>query len=199
MKVYIAVCSGRDWKAGFGASLGQLLLNAHKTPDLEALHFNVMQASGIARARQACVTDAVKGGFTHILFLDDDMWFPPTLLADLLAHKLPIVGITYARKEPGNKLAISYGLDGQGVFSKGKTGTEQVIGMGFGGVLIQLDSIKDMPFPWFEHRWIEEKQEYMGEDNYFCLKAHNHGVKIYIDHDLSNKCAHLGDFPYKEI
>lgn len=198
MKVYIAVCSGRDWKAAFGASLGGMLLTVSKIPGLQAAYLNVLQASGQSRARQMAAKDAIRGGFTHILYLDDDMYFPPHLLAKMLERNLEAVAINYARKEPGNRNAIAFGLDGQGIFSKDKKGVEEVWGFGFGAVLIELKPLKEMPFPWFEHRWLEDKEEYMGEDMYFCMKARAHGIKIYIDHDLSNQCAHIGDYPYKE-
>lgn len=196
-KVYIAICSGRDWKAPFGASVCRMVHQSAMTPDLD-IFVNVLQGNGISRARQMAIADAKAGGFTHILFLDDDMKFPPSLLIDLLAHNLPIMSINYARKEIGSKLGLTHGIDGAPVFSRDKTGIEEVGWVGFGGILIQLDKLDGLEDPFFEQRWLPERKDFLTEDSYFCMKVRTHGLTIHIDHDLSNKCAHIGDFAYRE-
>lgn len=195
-RIYIAVCSGRDWKAKFGASFGKLMYEAGRA-GLDVF-FNPLEGTSVLpRARQLVIQDAINGGFTHFFGLDDDMKVEETLLFQLLDRNLPIVGLNYARKD-GSGGTMACGFDGAPVTSLGKTGVEEVPWMPFGGILIQLDAIKDMPKPWFETRWLEERQDFMGEDYYFCMKARTHGLKIYIDHDASNKCRHVGDFEYGE-
>lgn len=198
MRVYIAVCSCRDWKPQFGKSLCGII--AHKAKGVDGVFLNVLQGTSVLpRARQLAIEDAINGGFTHILMIDDDMAFPHDLLESLSSRNVPIVGINYSRKEPNNPSPMACGLDGQVVSSKGKTGAEEIGWIGFGAVLIELAAIKDMPKPWFEMRWLPERNDFMGEDFYFSMKARTQDVKIYIDHDASNKCAHIGDYPYREI
>lgn len=151
------------------------------------------------RARQLAIQEAIKGGFSHILMLDDDMQFSPDLLSNFLKHQVPIVALNYARKNPQNPSAMACDMEGTPLSSKGKTGLEEVGWIGFGGILIELSCLKGIELPWFEMRWMTETNDFMGEDYYFCMKARTQGVKIYIDHDESNKCAHIGDFPYREI
>lgn len=196
IKIYIAVCSGRDWKPQFGASLCHLIGQMHRSKVIYFL--NIIQASGIFKARQSAISDAIAGEFSHILFLDDDMVFPPNILDGLIAHDLGIVAINYARREEGNKNAITHAIDGSGVFSKGKSGVEEVGWIGFGGVLIKIDSIKNIENPFFEIRWHPEREDFVTEDTYFCMKVRSAGIKIYVDHDISNKVFHVGDYLYHE-
>jgi GT2 family glycosyltransferase len=202
-KVYIAIPSARDWKVQFGTSICGLV---HKTAahgiegvELEGFNMNVMQgASVLPRARQLAIDHAIKEDYSHILFLDDDMRFPADLLDDLFRHDSDIVGINYIKKVPGTSEPQTCGLDGKFLSSKGKTGGEEVAWIGFGAVLINLDAVKNITAPQFEMRWMEERKDFIGEDFYFCGKVRRHGLKIYVDHDASNKAAHIGDFPYRE-
>lgn len=203
VKLQIAIPSCRDWKVQFGASICGLV---HKTAangiqgvELEGFSMNVMQgASVLPRARQLAVDAANKAGFTHILFLDDDMRFPSDLLDDLFRHDTDIVGINYVRKNPDSPSPQTHDMDGQPLSSKGKQGAEEVAWIGFGAVLINLDAVKNIEAPLFEMRWLPERNDFIGEDFYFCGKVRAHGLKILVDHDASNKAAHIGDFPYKE-
>lgn len=198
-KVYIAVCSCRDWKTRFGASLCGLIDCCHRNGKIDPF-LNILQgASVLPRARQLAIQEAAKGDYSHILMLDDDMLFPRDLLEGLLERNLPIVGINYARKNPGAATPMACDLEGKVLSSKGKAGVEEVGWLGFGAILINLDAIKTIEKPWFEMRWMEQTQDFMGEDYYFCMKARNHGVKLYIDHDASARCAHIGDYPFQEI
>ncbi len=199
MRVYIAVCSSRDWKPRFGGSLCGLIDACHKGGKIETF-LNILQgASVLPRARQLAIQEAMKGDYSHILMLDDDMMFPSDLLASFLSHDVSIVGINYARKNPQTPTPMTCDLDGKIVPSKGKTGVEEIGWLGFGAILINLDAIKPIELPWFEMRWMNETNDFMGEDYYFCMKARTHGVKLYVDHDVSAKCAHIGDYPYIEV
>lgn len=197
-KVYIAVCSCRDWKTRFGASLCGLIDACHRGGKIDPF-LNILQgASVLPRARQLAIQEAMKGEYSHILMLDDDMMFPPYLLDILLNRQVPIVGINYARKNIQAPTPMACDLDGKVISSRGKSGIQEVGWLGFGAILISLDAIKDIEKPWFEMRWMDETKDFMGEDYYFCMKARSHGIKLYVDHDASAKCAHIGDYPYKE-
>lgn len=158
----------------------------------------IMQgASVLPKARDGAVRKALCEGYTHLLFLDDDMNFPQELLEDLMSHKVPVVGINYTRKT-GENVTQTCGIDGLPVKSFGKEGLEEVGWIGFGAVLIDLETIREIERPLFETRWMPERNDFVGEDYYFCGKVRANGVKIYIDHTLSNKCSHIGDFNYRE-
>jgi hypothetical protein len=154
-------------------------------------------ASVLAKARQNGIRKAIEEGYTHILFLDDDMCFSSDILEDLMKHNVPVVGVNYTRKT-SNPVTQTCGLDGQPVTSLGKEGLEEVGWIGFGAVLIDLSAIKEIDNPLFETRWMPERNDFIGEDYYFCGKVRAHGVKIYIDHTASNKTSHIGDYLYRE-
>ncbi len=195
-KVYIAICSCRDWKPQFGTSVARML---HETGigGTEIFLNSLQGTSVLPRARQLVLEDAINGQFSHALLLDDDMKFPPRLLRSFLKHDLPIVGANYARKD-GSGSMMACGMDGKPVKSRDNSGIEEIGWIPFGAILINLEAIRDMPKPWFEVRWLEERKDFMGEDYYFSMKARTHGLKLFVDHDVSNETRHIGDCEYKE-
>lgn len=196
MKVYMTVCSCRDWKPQFGASLGRMMYACGKA-GMEVF-FNPLQGTSVLpRARQLAMQDAINGGFTHFFSADDDMKFWPDLLLQLVARRLPVVGINYARKDGSGEM-MACGLDGRPIQSFDRRGIEEAGWLPFGGILIDLAEMKGMELPWFETRWLPEQKDFMGEDYYFSMKARTHGMKLYVDHDASNKSTHVGDFEYNE-
>src|SRR6185295_11500380 len=83
------------------------------------------------------------------------------------------------------------------VFSRGKTGLEKVWRVGSGILLIDLALVRDIPKPWFEVRWSDKHNQFVGEDWYFLKKLEEAGHgDFYVDHDLSNSVEHVGDFSY---
>lgn len=195
-KVYIAVCSCRDWKPQFGASLARLMYETGRA-GLDIFLNPIQGTSVLPRARQLIMQDAINGGFTHFLSLDDDMKFAPNALAQLLSRDVPLIALNYARKD-GSGGTMACDLEGKPMSSKGKTGIEEAGWLPFGGILIKLDAIKDIALPWFEVRWLEERNDFMGEDYYFCMKARSAGLQLYVDHNASNRCRHVGDHEYGE-
>jgi hypothetical protein len=195
-KVYLAVPSCRDWKPQFGASMCGLVRKM--TQDGVDFTLNAMTGTSVLpKARQLACDHALKEGYTHILFLDDDMSFNGDLFATLFAKQKRVVGANYSNKNPENPLPQTHGLDGKPLYSHYKEGAEEVGWLGFGAILIDLSILSVIEKPWFEMRWLPETQQYLGEDYYFCLKVRSHGVAIHVDHDA--KCAHVGDYPYREV
>lgn len=193
MKTYIAIPSCRDWKPHFGASLCGLVRKM--TQDGTDFIINAMMGTSVLpRARQMAMEHAIELGYTHILFLDDDMGFDDTLF-ERLNSGLSIVAANYSNKSPARNPQC-HGLDGNPLSSVGKTGVEEVGWVGFGAILIDLSCMKDIPKPWFETRWVPERNAFIGEDYFFCGLVRSRGQKIYINHEIS--CSHIGDYPFKE-
>lgn len=194
VKVYIAIPSCRDWKPQFGASMCGLVRKM--TQDGVDFAINAMaQASLLPRARQLAMEHAIEQGFTHVLFLDDDMMFDPDLFAQLYDKDLHIVGANYSNKSPARN-PQAHGIDGQPLSSAGRGGIEEVGYLGFGAILINLSAMIGVPKPWFEVRWLPERQGFIGEDYFFCMQARNAGQRIYVNH--AAKVLHMGDFAFRE-
>lgn len=202
VRLYIAVPSCRDWKVRFGSSFMGLIHNVMNIGltdrKLTAIYLNAMAgASILSRARQLALNDAIKGGFTHLLMLDDDMTFPGNTVDRLLQHEKPFVAANYCRKVPGEPVSISFDLNGKSIDSAGKTGLEEVMFVGAGLNLIDLEAIKHISPPHFCVVWDEQRQDYWGEDMFFCNKLRSEGIPIFIDHDLSQKVGHVGDYEFR--
>jgi hypothetical protein len=81
------------------------------------------------------------------------------------------------------------------VSSKGKTGLERVTSIGCGVMLVKRHVFEKIERPWF---WFENLKNHklLGEDVYFCVKAHDFGFETWVDHDLSNEIGHVGSYTY---
>ena len=127
------------------------------------------------------------------------MRFPKDALQILLSRKLPIVGVNATtRRFPVLPTALDYDQETKDlvkVTSKDKTGLEEVLGLGFGMVLIRKEVFQKVEKPWF---WFEQtdKGGTIGEDIYFCVKAFDKGFKTVLDHDLSKHIRHIGTYEY---
>lgn len=122
---------------------------------------------------------------SHILFVDDDMIFPPNGLMRLLSHKLPIVGgLYFARIEPHLPVVYRHVDGNQWVpVTEFCAGLQEVDAIGFGFCLVERTVFEKLPRPWFEF------SDKMGEDMYFCQEAKKVGYPIILDADI--KCRHM--------
>lgn len=200
MKIYIAIVSNRDHKARFVGSLYALtqnLIHHGKSYGIEAHMIAIGEGhSCLSRGRQDALDTALKNGSTHLLFIDDDMVFPPNILQMLTQRKLPVVAANYVLKDQESLRFVARDANGKRISSKGKTGVEEVCRTGTGMFLVECNAVRHIPGPHFEVVWNAEKKDYISEDSYFCDKLRAHGVTIHIDHDASQNIGHVGDFVY---
>lgn len=76
---------------------------------------------------------------THILFIDDDMAFPPELVLDMLTFNQPVVGAMYPKRTLPLEFAGSGPKD-----APSRGGFLRVDGVGMGVTLIRRDAIEIM-------------------------------------------------------
>lgn len=83
--------------------------------------------------------------YSHMLFIDADIGFPPKLLLDMLAFNQPIVGAVYPKKQDERDwvLGVSPTDDKQRLISK-CGGFVSCDGLGGGCLLIRRDAITEM-------------------------------------------------------
>lgn len=198
--IYIAIPTCRDWKAGFATSM--LALVSKLTTDyhqglISGLHVNNQVSSLLPWGRQLMLDDAMStDNFTHILWIDDDTKFSTKAFDSLLSRNLPFVAANMCRKEVGGS-GIACGADGIGIDSAGRKGVEEVQRAGLGMVLMEIEMLRKLKKPHFEILWLEDRQCYLGEDDYLCGLIREAGYKIYIDHEASRRSGHIGDYEYK--
>lgn len=153
--------------------------------------------------REKLAAEALKEGADYILWIDADMRFPKNTIEILMAHDKPIVGVNATtRTMPVRPTAKNLEIDFEKkenlwipIVSKGKTTVEEVTAVGCGVMMVKREVFENTPRPWF---WFENLPggKLLGEDVYFCVKAHDAGYKTYLDHHLSNAIGHVGSYTY---
>lgn len=194
MNIAICVPARDEVSTGFAHDLAIMSARFYgNAPEGTLFNINFVAGTLIADQRQKLVMLARQKGADHILFLDSDMRFPATLLERLLRHDKDIVACNYAtRRMPVKTVAFSEFSELKCIYSKGKSGLEEVDAVGMGAMLIKTEVFEKLPLPWFNVSYLPNGRIYVGEDIYFCKLAQAHGYKVYIDHDLSNDVKHIG-------
>ena len=202
-KIAIAVPSHDTVPALFAVDLSHLVLfTTAALPDTVQFGVNFVTGTYVHSARQQLIDDCLAAGVTHILWIDSDMRFPKEALVTLLQHNLQVVGINYSKRafREGFTALKKVGPAAEGGAqlrtSDESTGVEEVEAIGFGMVLMKVSALWGLPdpkkTPWFQNVWLEDKGQWMGEDVFFCKLLRESGQRIFVDHDLSKACAHLG-------
>lgn len=196
-KIAVAVVSNRLIKPKTTLALMQMLAKA------EHEVFPIMATEGYttAEGRNYCVIQAQKNNCTHILFVDDDMTFPPDTIERLLAHEKEIVGVySYSRALPLSPTVAFLDEKGDylpqdqmGIIKRPEELFEcYTIGMGV--ALIDMKLFDLIEKPWFFFEAHESGKILTGEDAWMCKQAKKKGIKVYCDPTL--RIGHLGDYQY---
>ena len=203
--IRILVCTpvhGDNVKRGYAHSSQQAMaFFAQAKSDVDKYIDSCMvYSSDLVTNRHMLVSKAFQFEATHMLFWDDDVKVPPDAIVRLVNHGLPIVAINYPKKEisaPPTAFIDTDEYVGPCFTQKHHTGLQAVSSCGFGFMLIRMDVLQAMKTPLFQ--FTQEGPEGIKtetEDVFFCRKAREAGFDIVIDHDLSKRCAHIGDWEY---
>ena len=196
--VLVAIPSGkRGWAPDFCLSLVRMVQAHEHSSDMVGVGLSICCASGanLCLNRSILIEEALAEGFSHVLWLDDDMTFPADALARLLAHDLPIVASNCTlRLLPILPTALQ---GGQRLSSHEAAGLEQVDRIGLAVALTQVGVFDRIPKPWFAWEIDDGNGPRLcSEDEYFCVKAQRAGFDIFIDHDLSQQIGHVGELTF---
>lgn len=192
MKLGIIICSNRALSPYFSASLNSM----YRFMERQKLEFSVFQRSQVgcpSEGLQSNLDDALAAGCTHVVFIEDDMVFPPDAVVRLLQRNRVAVGVNYPRKSP-EKVPTAYALDGS-LLAPG-SGVEEVMSCGLGLLLVEAALLREIPRPHFEVRWNDVKQCYVTPDVYFCRLIRNWDCPLFVDNDLSREVGHVGEYVY---
>ena len=150
-------------------------------------------------AREKVVDDALAWGADWILFFDNDMKIPHSAFLRLWRHQKSVVAaLAFTARKPIHPVIFRFVEGFDEVQRMPNWKAERVLdyprdqlitnrdvegSLAFGGgvVLIKADVFRKMPKPWFSSTGC-------GEDIYFCMRLHQHGIPRYVDTSL--KTAH---------
>ena len=141
-------------------------------------------------ARERIAHKAINEHYTHVLWLDSDMVFKPSILDDLMfSGKDFVTGIYHARRKGyASCIFKTINLD-EGIerFDEYPNETFQIQGCGFGCVLVTAEMLSSVclhfgtcftPLP------------SLGEDIAFCKRAQDLGYKLWCEPSVV--CGHIG-------
>lgn len=153
-----------------------------------------MQETSVIHAnREMLAKQALEWKATHVMFVDDDMVFDPTVLSILLGRRHAFVGCNYPKRGwPITFTTVRADGKGHVITTKESSGLEEVAYTGFGVSLIEAQVFEKTPKPWFLPLYLQEGEMYTTEDNPFCERIRKAGFHVYVDHDASKLVGHSG-------
>lgn len=201
IKLVIAIPTAGSIKACCTYSLmgliGKLTQGISTRPEASLEISTDMQISSVIHSnREQLVRRAIDNGYTHLVFIDDDMRFPPNILDLLFRWRQPIVAVNYCiKKFPIDFVAVD--LNGRRIVTKeNSVGLQEIAYTGFGVSLFETRVFKETPQPWFQPVFVPDANCFTTEDNPCFEKIRKAGFTCYIDHEASRLVGHMGDFEY---
>ena len=202
VRIAIAVPCQDEVKTEFAFSLAAMVncIHGQQIPGLEALAVMNRRTSVLPDSRNALAEMALKQDFTHMLWIDSDMRFPPDMLQRLLARDVPFVGINASMRRPPYRTTAMLKDRELLVTNKHSTGLEKVERVGMGVVLHEVEVLRRIKKPpYFSFGYVKHKRIHRGEDYYFCEKVRRAGYQIYVDQDVSKDVGHIGEFVFYPV
>ena len=189
-KLAISICNGGTIKT----NTILCLLDAFSVTPIEK-HILAPIGGFVHHSRNISVNMAKERGATHLMFIDNDMVFPPHGINQLLEANKDIIGANYhERGLPLNstvKLADKAGNLLAGREDNFPKVPFKVYAVATGFMLINLSVLEKLEKPYFD---VWDNNEFCTDDFYFCKKAGKAGVEVWCDPTLVVK--HIGDFLY---
>ena len=157
-------------------------------------HFVDCRGLSIETARRLLTEEALRDPtITHLLWVDDDMHFPPNALARLLSHNKPVVGgLCHNRRGPSyhpilaRKYAPEWGL-GKDVYGfcydYPPDALFSVDATGGAFLLVERKVVEDITTKYGPGSWWNPL-ETMSEDFSFCHRAKECGYEVLVDTGL---------------
>lgn len=198
MKICIGLLTNRGMKGKMVTSLLEMIAS---TPEHEYKVILVENPYTIAEARNYLAVQAVKNECDYLFMVDDDMVFPPETLQVLLSREKDIIGLPFNVKVPRKEGDIrklhnvTYAQEADGTIISKEDEPFEVIAIGTGLILIKTDVFKKLSQPFFDFSTYENGMVKVGEDSWFCYKATENGLKIWVEPTLQG-LGHIGDFTY---
>lgn len=168
-------------------------------------YYKFVIGSLVYTARDEIAALAQQGGYTHLLFIDSDMYFEKDALVKALSRDVDVVtGLYFKRRENHEPVLYKsigkriYDEDGR-VIQHGQAEIEtdfsreffQVAGCGMGFCLIKTDVLKKMQNIYLS---CFEPFQGLGEDLSFCQRLKEMEIPLWCDTTIA--LGHYGEYCY---
>ena len=149
-------------------------------------------------SREKLAKMALDGGYSHILFIDSDMCFSPLVIERLLSRDKDIIaGLYYHRRLPLEPVVGMINEEGLPMTLKEiPKDIFKCYAAGTGCMLIKTEVFKRMPKPWFFYEPPNEIDDGIGEDTWFCKKANEMGIEVWVDPTV--QVGHIGEIIFQQ-
>jgi hypothetical protein len=148
-------------------------------PKIEVYDF----AQNIAEIRNDLAGQALFEGVDKLIMMDTDQIYPVDAVKKLLSHDKMVVGAPVHRRYPPFDIIMLRGemhkylhVSEKEIYSGDLV---EVDATGTGCMCFDMAVFRELEPPWFKSH--ESGEEPVGEDIYFCSKAREAGIKIYVD------------------
>lgn len=133
--------------------------------------------------------------FDYTLWLDTDMRFPPGTAQGLISHDKDIVGATYRRRSPPYEMLGRPKTGSNGLAEVGKLYPADMLPTGL--LMVKRHVYDKMIKPIWRVRFIDGKEDPIGEDILFCQNAVALGYEIWLDTALTQMVRHIGEMEFE--
>lgn len=168
----------------FKAESGLPVLDGLNIPTGVQYKIHNIYGMPVAAAYNEAVMIARRDNAHYLLTVEDDTYPPADGLYKLFAHKRPIVGGWYRKRQEvyeGVPIIVKDGRR-QGL-NEPDGNTQEVYGLPMGFTLFDLSIFDNLPYPWF----VTTAQ--MSQDSYFSQLAREAGYQLWCD--TSIRCNHV--------
>jgi hypothetical protein len=180
---------------------GQRVTSAAQTHGFTAVDFYwAAKRVLVSDLRDDAAFAALTGNYSHLLFLDADMTWPPDVLVKLLAHHSRglVSGLYHLKAWPYWPVALKSAVwnedDQDYDYTYDKDGPHSEILrpvslIGMGCALIPVELFRRFDRPWFQYQQASSRFTTVTEDVYFCQQAERLGCPIWLDPTIV--CRHV--------
>lgn len=200
MNIAITIPCREQWYSDFGCSLASIIQYTLLNKNLlrmsdNRINFAIVkrESATVTKNKHFIVEEALKLRPDKILMVDADMIYPPNLLIDLLNSKKLVIGCNCTtRKAPIRALAIDF--DDKPILNG--TGISKVKKLPGGVLLIDSAIFARIDKPYFDTKYLPEKNDWLELDYYFSEKLTKAGIDLWCHHGVSKKVYHIGSVTY---
>jgi len=144
----------------------------------------------VAENRNYIAVQALNTECDYLLFVDDDMVFPPETLDCLMAHGKRIIGVA----SNSRILPLKHTVELPEGMTELPTALFQTKAVGCGVMLVDMAVFTEIERPWFGFKTFPTGQIARGEDAWFCDLAGDKEIEIWCDPTIS--IGHIGEYTY---